>query len=150
MRPPVTLQALHNRWGEAAHDEAAARNNRLAKELLLANLDLFAIDDRGRLRAYVPPHSSNGSGDKDNGDEDANKDGSLAAVEEEAEFNEDYDEDDDLGFEEEESDAATAGGWILGNIEPEPETEYPSDDERRRNDGAVLASVLRRRITGQR
>ena len=145
----MTLQALHNRWGEAAHDEAAARNNRLAKELLLANLDLFAIDDRGRLRTYVPPHSSSSKTSNDNAGEDANQDGSLAAVEEEAEFNEDYDEDDDIDFDEEESDAATAAGWILGNSGPESETEYPSDDERRRNDGAVLASVLRRRITGQ-
>jgi hypothetical protein len=142
----VTVQALHNRWGEAAADEAAARGKRGAKELLLANLGLFSIDDRGRLLPYVQPHQAHGGRNNNGGGGNGSGgNGGLAAVAE-SEFG-DYGDDED--FEEEEESNAASVGWIVGSSAPELEAEYPSDDERRRNDGVVLASVLRRRLTGQ-
>jgi len=142
-RPAVTLQAGHNGWGETAADEANARGKANAKELLLANLDLYNIDDRERLKPYGQQNST------------------AAAEQEFFEVNEDTDEDED-----EELDGGVVG-WasvakdavdykpigrtgVAGSPRPSAADLFDTDgdsgdEEKEYNNAAVLESALRRR-----
>eukprot|EP00613_Pedinella_sp_CCMP2098_P008921 CAMPEP_0171678040 /NCGR_PEP_ID=MMETSP0990-20121206/55422_1 /TAXON_ID=483369 /ORGANISM="non described non described, Strain CCMP2098" /LENGTH=163 /DNA_ID=CAMNT_0012264593 /DNA_START=24 /DNA_END=516 /DNA_ORIENTATION=+ len=129
--------------GETAADEANARGKANAKELLLANLDLYNIDDRERLKPYGQQNST------------------AAAEQEFFEVNEDTDEDED-----EELDGGVVG-WasvakdavdykpigrtgVAGSPRPSAADLFDTDgdsgdEEKEYNNAAVLESALRRR-----
>jgi ankyrin repeat protein len=159
-QPPVTIQACHNKWGESAADEAQARGKRLSRDLLLANLDLYNIDDRERLKQL----NEDGSGARAGGGGGGCGGAGLSGVRE--------DEDEDLGDTDSEEDFELDGGVVGWASVANDAEEYDlgtqmskvadfrsplvkghldgdggvPDSERKYNDAAILESVLRKRL----
>jgi len=146
-RPNVTVQAQHNKWGQSAADEALARCRRGCRDLLAANLDVYNLGDRDRLKTmdWKPPKAFGKVGEMGRIDEDdlgEMDEGDLDALEaEELHAALDPRAAQRLAAARKHEEEERLWGR-------EAEAEYPSDDERRNNDANLFESVLRRRLAG--
>eukprot|EP00615_Pteridomonas_danica_P012574 CAMPEP_0114360174 /NCGR_PEP_ID=MMETSP0101-20121206/23629_1 /TAXON_ID=38822 ORGANISM="Pteridomonas danica, Strain PT" /NCGR_SAMPLE_ID=MMETSP0101 /ASSEMBLY_ACC=CAM_ASM_000211 /LENGTH=336 /DNA_ID=CAMNT_0001504205 /DNA_START=1121 /DNA_END=2134 /DNA_ORIENTATION=- len=174
-KPAITLQAKHNKWNETAADEAYARNRKSCKDMLLANIDLYNIDDNERLKTSTKPLSQSSSSssqfksskqfistlnafnDKDFDEFDLDEEDEYANYDEELGGFEISGGSYQYGSSNHHKDNGRRSSSRLfqnssGSTENQTqvdhiEEDYPSDDERNHNDAAILDSVLRRRLS---